>query len=115
MIYLLLLAVTGTIMYRPIIPGVPKPLGQNIFSLLQGGLDFLVVVDQLNGLLAVLVPYARIAASFAHHFDHFETELGILFVGEADGAVEWGVFVEAGKGVAFEVLDVEEEVHCIVC
>jgi hypothetical protein len=29
--------------------------------------------------------------------------------------VEGGVFVEAGEGVTFEVLDVEEGVHCIVC
>jgi hypothetical protein len=29
--------------------------------------------------------------------------------------VQGGVFVEAGEGVAFEVLNVEEEVHRVVC
>lgn len=102
-------------MNRPIAPIISQSLSENILSGLQRGPDLLIGVGQLDGLLASLIPDARVTASVTHHLDHFRTGFSVFFVGVAHGSVEGGVVVEAGERVTFEVLDVEESVHGVIC
>lgn len=61
--------------------------GQDVLRLRESLLNLGLVVDQVGGLLTVLVSYSRVAASFAHHLYHLLAQLGILLVGEAHGDV----------------------------
>lgn len=102
-------------MFRAIVRIILDTLGQNVLRLLKGLLNLRLVEDQIGGFLAMLVPHPRVAASLAHHLDHLGTQLLVLLVGVSYGDVEWCVFVRAGQRVAFEVLDVKEGVHHVVC
>ena len=87
------LTVTRTIMSRHFGPFISQSLSENILSGLQRGLDLLIVVGQLDGLLAGLIPDARVTASLTHHLDHFRTDFSVLFAGVAHGSMEGGVVV----------------------